>query len=116
MTNNTKSQAHTPGPWTIEEETEKYSFIGSDLDALSIRVGGNNNQTNARLIAAAPDLLAAAKLVYQEGFTDSYCGFCDRHAPKNEKGHIVGFLRHDGECIIEHLGIAIARAEGRAGA
>jgi hypothetical protein len=56
-------------------------------------------------------LLEAAKLVYQEGFTDSYCGFCDRHAPKDQKGRIIGELRHDTECIIEYLGEAISFAE-----
>ena len=66
---------HTPGPWTAEERDERI-LIWSDgshdyLAALSLDADGadeevadayaDERQANARLIAAAPDLLAACE-------------------------------------------------------
>lgn len=87
------------------------------LDADGERFVLADGPEQAALIARQANSLAvlveAAQLVYQEGFTDSYCGFCDRHAPKDRDGRIVGPLRHDAECIIEGLGAAVALAKGR---
>jgi hypothetical protein len=55
------TDTHTPGPWTHQE----YKFIRSDeggLDVATITGWGllsQTNRANARLIAAAPDLLEA---------------------------------------------------------
>ena len=58
---------HTPGLWTVEVDhaTEAAEFVRAHLDGESFDVAsvlcdetGNANE-NARLIAAAPDLLAA---------------------------------------------------------
>lgn len=65
--------AHTPGPWTIQHGTNIYgkrldagyetcianagSFSSNEVDTTA------ENQANARLIAAAPDLLDTCKLV-----------------------------------------------------
>jgi hypothetical protein len=51
--------AHTPGPWTSEAN----SFMICDADGFIAKVAGNNPndaevRANARLIAAAPELLA----------------------------------------------------------
>lgn len=61
--------AHTPGPWAIYPETDGREICAVDMvDRLPIRqricspVIGENWLANARLIAAAPDLLAALKL------------------------------------------------------
>ena len=60
---------HTPGPWTIEPEhidDEDGSYhepviMANDgmLIVAVIRVGTGQDEANARLIAAAPDLLTA---------------------------------------------------------
>jgi hypothetical protein len=47
---------HTPGPWFYDEE----SFVCSDgPDIASVTKAASEWEANARLIAAAPDLLAA---------------------------------------------------------
>lgn len=56
---------HTPGPWGIfdgDHETDVYVYA-VDRDAMVAQVRGDdglNYEANARLIAAAPDLLEAA--------------------------------------------------------
>ena len=59
MTNETKQAAvagHTPGPWHVTYDGTVKSASGTVADCIGIeRVRMNN----ARLIAAAPDLLAA---------------------------------------------------------
>ena len=55
---------HTPGPWF----TETLSNIGHcaivDADGFTIADPSPMGQDNARLIAAAPDMLAALQLIY----------------------------------------------------
>lgn len=55
---------HTPGPWF----TEALSTIGHcaivDADGFTIANPSPMGQDNARLIAAAPDLLAALQLIH----------------------------------------------------
>lgn len=61
------SQQHTPGPWTVDGQHYDYyaSFSvkagGRGVCAISsnIKRPGAESAANARLIAAAPDLLAA---------------------------------------------------------
>lgn len=54
---------HTPGPWSMRDETERvFAEDGWGLVAdcgQSVRAG--EIEANARLIAAAPELLAAAE-------------------------------------------------------
>ena len=55
---------HTPGPWF----TETLSNIGHcaivDADGFTIADPSPMGQDNARLIAAAPDMLEALQLIY----------------------------------------------------
>lgn len=57
---------HTPGPWTVESVRSGF-YIMSQFDVIVAtadpdgRYGTIGNEANARLIAAAPDLLAALK-------------------------------------------------------
>ena len=65
---------HTPGKWTIVNEdyddhigyTEPEIVCeredGEDVTIATIRIGLEGTDANARLFAAAPDLLAAARL------------------------------------------------------
>jgi len=60
--------AHTPGPWTIEYETEGGEPYddGVRIDSLEGPVAFNVIDCSAPLIAAAPELLAALKEAAQE--------------------------------------------------
>ena len=60
---------HTPGPWNIEKEDGEFIAIysskssGSILLADVLDIYGKESKANARLIAAAPDLLEACQYV-----------------------------------------------------
>jgi hypothetical protein len=51
------SAQHTPGPWFINPR----GFIVDSSGAIVTRMEGSEDSGNARLIAAAPDLLALAR-------------------------------------------------------
>ena len=60
---------HTPAPWTAERDPSHYDTLSSirgGLGALRVEIGGYagppEQEANTRLIAAAPDLLAALQL------------------------------------------------------
>lgn len=101
------TQKHTPGPWKIETAPNRF---GKDFTGVSTVCdfghdqwanlalcanNGMNGDANARLIAAAPDLLEALK--YAERMLDSY------------KTTHVG-VHH---AALEKARAAIAKAEGR---
>lgn len=55
---------HTPGPWLAETPSCKGSWVkgsGGKWTALACGESDENAGANARLIAAAPDMLAALK-------------------------------------------------------
>jgi len=65
---------HTPGPWHIAEygqdndgNPKYYGIVRGDVTIANLGMSTNENAkekaANARLIAAAPDLLAAAKTI-----------------------------------------------------
>ena len=67
----TKQTQHTPGPWFVQPRTEKSpAYICTDLervlDTEIAVVYGSRNEGNDRLIAAAPDLLAALEAVLSQ--------------------------------------------------
>ena len=60
---------HTPGPWAVREAEgdelyEVYREAGGEL--ITYAAATTRRRVNAILIAAAPDLLAAARLANQE--------------------------------------------------
>jgi hypothetical protein len=72
---------HTPGPWTAEEAGRSGCWISTPVHPFTIvdsiddecrhgAITGPNADANARLIAAAPDLLAALKLAVQQNDHD----------------------------------------------
>ncbi len=70
---------HTPGPWTIEidhscDEAEfiRTEFDGEMFDIATLSNESGNVNSNARLIAAAPDLLAALRSIIES--SDANCG------------------------------------------
>ena len=61
-------KAHTPGPWHVSRSgIDRLVYADSEhaFDLAIVRSGGDDDEVNAnaRLIAAAPDLLAALKWV-----------------------------------------------------
>ena len=69
---------HTPGPWLIAEGdgTFVYALNGQGFNRFDIKVQGqkaplDEMAANARLIAAAPDMLAACELA--ERFINPHC-------------------------------------------
>lgn len=64
---------HTPGPWVVESADDAYCI--ANVGNLVIMPGGgkvkhDNTEADARLIAAAPDLLEALEMIVAEA--DSY--------------------------------------------
>jgi len=67
---------HTPGPWRVDNKAFGGSEVGAELViyssrgivamACTIHEGLVNAEANARLIAAAPDLLAALEALYDQ--------------------------------------------------
>ena len=61
---------HTPGPWTFEYENEYHDGGGFaewfEVQADGDRIAKVDEEADARLIAAAPDLLAACREVLGE--------------------------------------------------
>ena len=56
---------HTPGPWSILDERRGFIVTACDdcYDVATVRnIGNRDNAANARLIAAAPNMLAALQI------------------------------------------------------
>jgi uncharacterized protein (DUF427 family) len=68
------TQTHTPGPWyeMTKGENKYQSSICQEATGKTIAVTYTSNDADARLIAAAPDLLQALKDELQALFTWSY--------------------------------------------
>jgi hypothetical protein len=58
---------HTPGPWVLRDGTPLFRVVGGEHRTTV--AGDISNDANARLIAAAPDLLAALEAI--EAYEDS---------------------------------------------
>tara|TARA_R110000868_G_scaffold11327_1_gene55435 strand:- start:504 stop:803 length:300 start_codon:yes stop_codon:yes gene_type:complete len=92
--------SHTPGPWTAVEQFDENSeslgiLIESPIDDI-VRIRDLSHETfaNARLIAAAPDLLAALRQA--DAWVAMY---------HNEPGHDAA-----SRCMTDVIRAAIARA------
>ena len=62
------SAQHTPGPWSIDRAYGDCCVAGRDGDRIAAVYGYDygEDEANAALIAAAPDLLAACQAVLDE--------------------------------------------------
>jgi len=70
--------SHTPGPWSVNSEGRSHYVVAESVEwalvaAATPRYHGQREvisataaEANARLIAAAPDLLAACRSVWEE--------------------------------------------------
>ena len=65
------SEKHTPGPWTVSETRHSYDTVirgpKNEPIALALIAGytKQEGQSNARLIAAAPELLEALQMLLE---------------------------------------------------
>lgn len=93
---------HTPGPWTFDDNMGCRDIRGADGKPIASTHGLANDdedQANARLIAAAPELLAALKTALK------CIEYCREHHPDAQSG--TGFP------VEIELRAIIAKAEGR---
>lgn len=58
---------HTPGPWTLTEDERNTMFVRDANGGLIWNSRRINQRGNARLIAAAPDLLNALNMICDSG-------------------------------------------------
>lgn len=106
--------AHTPGPWRVESDGSTVTMAGQCVVTAPCPDGGTRaeERANACLISAAPELLAALRDYLElEHATDTYCERCERHAPKDKHGNVVGLLSHRDHCVRAAAEAAIAKAE-----
>lgn len=109
---------HTPGPWkAFARDENNYSLDDVMTEAkphkrICNAYGGTSDSTseyaaNARLIAAAPDLLDACKLAlaYLE---DTGSGFFDQLTPHEKRWHIGG--EYGDFILLERFRAVIAKA------
>lgn len=104
---------HTPGPWTQSVKNGRIVMSGEVKVATAERSAGSGSTAwdNARIISAAPDLLAACKatllLLRENGHT--------HEAPKQAPDYDIldQFDTGLSSPISAVLGSAIAKAEGR---
>ena len=107
--------AHTPGPWYAIRNTSYWEVRDknrqvADTCATSCRKEPGDEErgeANARLIAAAPEMLSALKAVEWAGQTDVAEGGYKDACPMCGEGRRTG---HIGDCPLH---AAIAKAEGR---
>ena len=75
--------SHMPGPWAVIPTNAKSYVISGDggtYDVAIVRdIGKHDNAANARLIAAAPELLEALKMAYRRLVSMQYP---ERHTPE----------------------------------
>jgi hypothetical protein len=88
---------HTPGPWkqrglVVMEDSPRQMFVAD----VFVNTPGDEAEANARLIAAAPDLLAAC--------LQALCWFDSDEEPSYEHDQMVG----------EQLRLAARKAQGDA--
>lgn len=118
---NTETKAvHSPGPWKVATKAVpaningwKRSFISigslvkaSEMTALVPAGHGENGEANARLIAAAPELLEACLAAY-----DALDNVYDVDAPT--PGHYKEHPFSGAGAVLSRLIRAIKKAEGR---
>jgi hypothetical protein len=65
------SVSHTPGPWHVHEGQD-YIVVLSDHTCTDEPLAEVSTLANARLIAAAPELLAIAKAVLESEQVETY--------------------------------------------
>jgi hypothetical protein len=89
--------SHTPGPWEVlEGDPQQPAIINNKGDALAEVIGGDAEaRANVKLIAAAPELLEACKLICSN-YPEHRDGM-DEPIPVGIKAARAAIRRADGE-------------------
>ncbi len=94
---------HTPGPWYYQENSDTYTHIVRGPDAYFVHQGPQHTEgiaeANARLIAAAPELLEACN-----DALNTLIGCCVAGPGRDDRAHMLATQ--------SLLRIAIRKAEG----
>ena len=61
----TKMTAHTPGPWGVEKALHEQRWTVAQLEGAALIVADAYTETDARLIAAAPEMLEALEAMVE---------------------------------------------------
>ena len=107
---------HTPGPWRFAQDgDEPYWNVDMPMQDGSSGYGFANamvytTEEDARLIAAAPDLLAALKGILEDGQYDNEGDFVIRCTRVEAEGDYPDYI--EAPCL-RAASLAIRKAEGR---
>lgn len=102
-----EAMTHTPGPWKVGvsmDETREYPWPYYRLQLMGNPTDAEEIEANARLIASAPDLLAALEAMV--GLVD----FLAKHNLANPRRFLLGVRHISEEGLTEHGAILQARA------
>ena len=107
-----EKQTHTPGPWTnasigIGSSATQVVWLGENTDKRIQVIGTGKDQANARLIAAAPELLEQCKL-----FEEVLCEFKVQSENCAYAEYAYHKLRENG-IELDKLRKALAKVEGK---
>ena len=101
--------SHTPGPWKVDKNHKGFVDIRRDVDSYTSDIAtvwdfyAKNYRSNARLIAAAPDMLAALEEVMGELDVEGLpCPLCGGSAASG----------HKYNCLWHVVNAAIQKARG----
>lgn len=97
---------HTPGPWGIDAERHCYFVVASGKTLAEIFSPEGNDSFDARLIAAAPELLEALQA---QDAAEKY--IAENHDADNPFFEATYRCMLDSACILRAA--AIAKAKGR---
>ncbi len=107
------SKGHTPGPWAVERADDAYC-IANVGNLVIMPCGGKvkhgNAEADARLIAAAPDLLEALELLNQSAPAAS----CEMFHHEKQDRHTFleecpALIRYEQACLKARAALAKAR-------
>ena len=98
---------HTPGPWKVDENHKGFVNIRRDVDSYTSDIAtvwdfyAENYESNASLIAAAPDMLEALEEVVALTENLQVCPFCSC------------VLDHRPDCLSHGINATIKKARGK---
>lgn len=109
------TKQHTPGPWVVtmapNGHTAVYPIVGNEVGAervadvyCPLNVEGGHIGANARLIAAAPEMLE----MLRDLFADYYATLRDNHGLAKRVGHFSG----DDLPLVKRTRALLAKIEG----
>lgn len=105
------TMTHTPGPWALRRHAVNHQTLTGDAPGL---IADIHDDANARLIAAAPDLLAALRIAREhvKAAAEADMYFARQHEQKHMYGNAAECRKqHDMRlCALDVIDAAIALA------